>query len=55
MDEEKNIWDIIYDNAKKNGCVTMEDMIEYLKKGYRVPDLTLYDYNDMSEGDEDNF
>lgn len=56
MIKQENIWDTIYNEAKNNGSITMEDIIAFLKKQYQTPESILYsEYNDMSEGDEDNF
>jgi hypothetical protein len=49
-------WDDLYIEIKNNGCLTIEDAINYLKKTYQKPESIVYgEYNDMSEGDEDNF
>ena len=56
MIKQENIWDTIYNEAKNSGCITMEDIIEYLKKQYQTPESILdSEYNDILEGDEDNF
>lgn len=56
MIKSKNNWDILYEEAKINGCSTMEDIVEFLKKHYQKSESILYsEYNDMTEGDEDNF
>jgi len=49
-------WDDLYIEIKNNGCYTIEDMINYLKKTYQKPESILYiGFDDISEGDEDNF
>jgi hypothetical protein len=49
-------WDDIYIEVKNNGCLTIEDMINYLKKTHQKPESTLSsEFNEMTEGDEDNF